>query len=79
VRTSPDRIEPQKVFAPDRTIQLDFFHRHGVNSGPNRETLAHELLDLNYTNSAPVGGTACVRNEHATFQISPTRRFRVGV
>jgi hypothetical protein len=39
---------------------LDFFHRHGVNSEPNREKVVHELLDLDYTITALlVGGLAC--------------------
>ena len=45
-------------------IQLDFFHRHDVSSGPNREKLAHELLDLNYTIIALLlGGRRAVKNE----------------
>ena len=39
---------------------LDFFHRHGLHSEPNRENLLHELIDLDYTITALlVGGLAC--------------------
>jgi hypothetical protein len=38
---------------------LDFFHRHGGHSDPNREKVMNELLDLDYTITALlVGGLA---------------------
>ena len=43
-----ERVYPREVFAPDLMIQLDIFHRHGVNFW----TESHELLYLDYTITA---------------------------
>jgi hypothetical protein len=61
---APELLDEQWAFF--RWIQvyllagLDYISRYGVHTKPNEESMAHELLDLDYLISALlVGGLAC--------------------